>query len=154
MKSGFILDSLGSREHSRSASNVFLVSVNRNRNAQRCKQRERKGMRMEPHTIHRSSTDDPYPGIWLCAFPRLFFVNDDTGASYITQVGDVGGTFDAGGSIAAGQYTVSLVARCSMSSRDHLRESRIASQVIHSCRHASWPSRRNVSLFVSPMRSM
>jgi hypothetical protein len=137
---------------------------------------------MEPHTIHTSSTDDPYPGISLCAFPRLFFVNDDTGASYITQVGDVGGTFDAGGSIAAGQYTVSLVARCSMSSRDHPRESRIASfvrhlrkrcavsppstyatcgedlevssQVIHSCRHASWPSRRNVSLFVSPMRSM
>lgn len=86
---------------------------------------------MEPHTIHTSSTDDPYPGIWLCPFPRLFFVNDDTGASYITQVGDVGGTFDAGGSIAAGQYTVSLVARCSMSSRDHPTESRIASFVRH-----------------------
>jgi hypothetical protein len=56
-------------------------------------------MRMEPHSIHTSSTDDPYPGIWLCPFPRLFFVNDDTGASYITQAGDVGGTFDAGGSI-------------------------------------------------------
>lgn len=56
------------------------------------------------------NTDDPNPFVRLCSFPRLHFVNMETGASAITELGDIGGEFSGGHYLTAGQWVASLVA--------------------------------------------